>query len=116
MEGTSKKFTTEKVLLMMRNRKHADGRKFFNLAEFITDNQIRSLFSRMSQQQRAIRLQASKATGKEQCRIHAVSNDYVEFVEINESMDVVENYCKLKMNGFLYVSLACERKKSFPPP
>ena len=81
---------------MMRNLKHTDDGKFFKLEkEFF----------------RAQKLQAPNTNKKEQCDIHAESNDYEEFDDIDERMDAVENYLKLEMNDFVYVLLANEREK-----
>ena len=61
-EETQKKITPEKVVLMMRTMRHSDGSKFFKTHEFINKDQIKSLFSRMSQQQRAGKLKEPKET------------------------------------------------------
>ena len=63
MEGeeTDKKFTPQKVVLMMRNLKHTDYGKFFKPEpEFL----------------RAQKRQTPNTCEKEQCHIHAESNDY----------------------------------------
>ena len=61
-EETQKKITPEKVVLMMRTMRHSDGSKFFKTHEFINKDQTKSLFSRMSQQQRAGKLKEPKET------------------------------------------------------
>ena len=75
-----------------RNLKHTDGNEFFKLEELIPKNQIKSLFNKMWQQQRARKLQAANTTEKEQC-------DILESAESNNlgySMDVVGNYFTLE--------------------
>lgn len=113
MEGeeTETKSTPEKVVLMMRNLKHTDDGKFLKPEEFITKNQIQSLFSTMSQQRRAQKLQALNTNKKKKWNIHTKSNDYEESDDNDERMDVAENYLKLKMNDVVCVSIANERKK-----
>lgn len=98
---------------MMRNLQYTDDGKFLKPEEFITKNQIQSLFSTMSQQQRAQKLQALNTNKKKQCNIHTESNDYEESDDNDERMDVAENYLKLKMNDVVCVSLAERKKNSF---
>ena len=114
-----KKITTEKVVLMMRTMKHSDGSKFFKPHKFINKDQIKSLFGRMLQQQRAGQLKEPKETDKDplQCDILTEIVDPDQRNEIKESMNVVENYFKLEVSDFVYVSLANKRKnKSFSQP
>ena len=67
-EETKKKIAPEKVVLMLRTIRHSDGSKFFKQHEFINKDQIKSLFSRMSQQQRAGKLKEPKETDKDQLK------------------------------------------------
>ena len=69
-----------------KNLKHTDGSKFFKPEEFITKNQIKLLFGKMWQQQRAGKLQVPKTTEQGQCDIlkSAESNDFEDFDEIGE--------------------------------
>lgn len=93
-----KKFTPEKVALMMRNLKHTDDGKFFKTEkEFF----------------RAQKLQAPNTNKKEQCDIHAESNDNEEFDDTDKRMDVVENYLKLEMNDFILFCWLIREKESF---
>lgn len=63
-----KKLTPEKVVLMMKTMRHSDGSKFFKPQEFINKDQIKSLFSSMSQQKRAEKLKEPKETDKDQLK------------------------------------------------
>ena len=65
-EETKKKIAPEKVVLMLRTMRHSDGSKFFKPHKFINKDQIKSLFIRMSQQQRAGKLKELKETDKDQ--------------------------------------------------
>ena len=50
----------------MKTMRHSDGSKFFKPQEFINKDQIKSLFSSMSQQKRAGKLKEPKETDKDQ--------------------------------------------------
>ena len=64
---TKKKTTPEEVVPMMRTLRHSDGSKFFKPHKFINKDKIKSLFSRMLQQQGAGKLKEPKE--KKQTRI-----------------------------------------------
>ena len=112
-EETMKKIIPEKVVLMMRTMRHSDGSKFFKPQKFINKDQIKSLFSRIWQQQRAGKVKQLKETDKDQlqCDIPTETVEPHQSNEIKESMNIVETYFKLQVNDFLYASLANERKK-----
>ena len=97
-EETKKKNTPERVVLMMRTMRHCDGSKFFMPHEFINKDQIKSLFSGMSQQQRAGKWKEPQETDKDQlqCDITTEIVEADQSNKIEESMNVVENYFKLK--------------------
>ena len=75
----------------------------------------------MSKKQRAGKLKEPKETDKDQLQCD-IPTEIVEPDQSNElkkkkNMNVVENYFKLEVNAFLYLSLANERKqKSFSGP
>ena len=97
----------------MRTMRHPDGSEFLKPHKFINKDQIKSLFGRMSQQQRAGKLKEPKEMDKDQlqCDIPTEIIEPDQSNEIEESMSVVENYFKLEVNHFVYVSLVNERKK-----
>ena len=107
-EETKKKITPEKVVLMMRTMRDSDGGKFFKPHEFKNEDQIKSLFSRMSQQQRAGKLKKPKEKNKDQlqCDIPTEIVEPDQSNETEEGMNVAENYFKIEVNDFAYVSLA----------
>ena len=116
-EETKKKITPEKVVVMMKTMSHSDGSKFFKPHEFKNKDQSKSLFSGMLQQQRAGKIKKPEETSKDQlqCDILTETVEPDQSNGIEESMNIVENYFKLKVIDFVYVSLANERKKkSFP--
>ena len=102
-EAAKKKITPEKVVLMMKTMRHSDGSNFFKPHEFIKKDQIKSLFSRMSQQQRAGKLKEPKETNKHQLQSD-IPTKIVEPDQSNEteeSINVVENYFQLEVNDFV---------------
>ena len=103
----------------MRTMRHSDGSKFFKPHKFINKDEIKSLFSRILQQERAGKLKEPKETDKDQlqCDIPTEIVEPDQSNETEESMNVVETYFKLEVNDFVYVSLANGRKKkSFSRP
>ena len=112
-EETKKKITPEKVVVMMRTMRHSGGSRFFKPHEFKNKDQSKSLFSGMLQQQRAGKIKEPEETSKNQlqCDIRTEIVEPDQSNETEESMNVVENYFRLKVIDFVYVSLANERKK-----
>ena len=97
----------------MRTMRHPDGSEFFKPHKLINKDQIKSLFGRMSQLQRARKLKEPKEMDSDQlqCDIPTEIIEPDQSNEIEERVSVVENYFKLEVNHFVYVSLVNERKK-----
>ena len=83
-EETKKKIIPEKVVLMMRTMRYSDGSKFFRPHKFIKKDQIKSLFSRTSQQQRAGKLKEPKEMDKDQLQCD-IPTEIVELDQSNET-------------------------------